>query len=64
MLRIVGDIARGERRSAACRKRSSELAAGRVPRRSAQLVMWRLAGGMDWDSIAQLSPEGGRTKTN
>ena len=35
------------------------LAAEMAPTSLSQLVMWRLAGGLDWDTIAQLSREVG-----
>jgi hypothetical protein len=53
-LEIVGDVGRvnGDPRVEKALKR---LAAEKAPTSVSQLVMWRLAAGLDWDSIARLS---------
>jgi hypothetical protein len=53
-LEIVGDVGRvnGDPRVEKALKR---LAAEKAPTSVSQLVMWRLAGGLDWDSIDRLS---------
>ena len=56
MLRIVGDIARvnGDPQ---VQKALRRLGARVAPASVSQLVMWRLAGGLDWNTIAQLSQD-------
>ena len=54
LLRIVGDIARVND-DPQVQKALERLGAHMVPASVSQLVMWRLAGGLDWSTIAQLS---------
>ncbi len=53
-VRIVGDIAQIND-DPAVQKALRKLAATRVPTTVSQLVMWRVSGGLDWETIAQLS---------
>jgi hypothetical protein len=53
-LQIVGDVARVNA-DPRVQKALRRLATDKAPTTVAQLVMWRLAGGMEWDDIAQLS---------
>ena len=53
-LRIAGDIAQISDNAQVC-KALKRLAAEKAPAAVAQLVMWRLAAGLDWESIAGLS---------
>ena len=53
-LRIVGDVARVSN-NPQVQKALRRLANGLAPASVSQLVMWRLAGGLDWATIAQLS---------
>ena len=53
-LRIVGDIARVND-DPQVQKALRRLAGGLAPASVSQLVMWRLSGGLDWETIAQLS---------
>jgi hypothetical protein len=53
-LRILGDIA-GVNDNPRVQKALKRLSANKTPASIAQLVMWRLAGGMEWDSIGQLA---------
>jgi hypothetical protein len=54
MLRIVGDIARVND-DPQVQKALKRLGARVVPASVSQLVMWRLTGGLDWNTIGQLS---------
>ena len=53
-LRIVGDVARVND-DAQVQKTLRRLARGLCPASVSQLVMWRVAGGLDWATIGQLS---------
>ena len=53
-LRIVGDIAQVND-NAKVQKALRRLAADKAPTSLSQLVMWNLAAGLDWNTIAQLS---------
>jgi hypothetical protein len=53
-LRIVGDVARVND-NPQVQKALRRLAGGLAPASVSQLVMWRLSGGLDWETIAQLS---------
>src|SRR5262249_11946533 len=53
-LRIVGDIA-DVNNDPLVQKALKRLAKDKAPTTISQLVMWRLAAGLDWDAIAQLS---------
>ena len=53
-LRIVGDIAQVNDNPQVS-KALKRLAADKAPAAVAQLVMWRLVAGLDWESIADLS---------
>jgi len=53
-LRIVGDVSKVNS-NAQVQKALKRLTANMAPTSLTQLVMWRLAGGLDWDTIAQLS---------
>ncbi len=53
-LRIMGDIGRVND-DPRIQKALRRLSGGLAPASVSQLVMWRLAGGLDWDTIAQLS---------
>ena len=61
-LRIVGDISQVND-DARVQKALRRLAADKAPTSLSQLVMWNLAAGLDWNTIAQLS-QGGRTATS
>jgi hypothetical protein len=52
----VGDIAQIND-NPLVQKALRKLAATRVPTTVSQLVMWRVSGGLDWETIAQLSAE-------
>ena len=54
VLRIVGDIARVND-DPQVQKALRRLSSGVAPASVSQLVMWRLAGRLDWETIAQLS---------
>ena len=58
-LRMLGDVAQVND-NAQVQKALRRLAAEMAPTSLSQLVMWRLAGGLDWDTIAQLSREVGQ----
>jgi hypothetical protein len=53
-LRVVGDVA-GVNTDPRVQKALRRLSADKAPTTVSQLVMWRLAAGMDWDEIAELS---------
>jgi hypothetical protein len=53
-LRIVGDVAKINNNSQV-QKALKRLTAEMAPTSVSQLVMWRLAGGLDWETIAQIS---------
>jgi hypothetical protein len=53
-LQILGDIAQVNHQPRV-QKALERLAAGKAPTSVAQLVMWRLAANLDWDTMAQLS---------
>jgi len=53
-LRILGDIA-GVNSNPLVQKALRRLSANKAPASVSQLVMWRLAGRMEWDSIGQLA---------
>jgi hypothetical protein len=53
-LQIVGDVAKVSD-DAHVQKALRRLAADKAPTSLSQLVMWRLAAGLDWTTIAQLS---------
>src|SRR5262249_17401921 len=53
-LRILGDIA-DVNQDPLVQKALKRLAKDKAPTTVSQLVMWRLTGGLDWDTIAQLS---------
>ncbi len=53
-LRIVGDIS-DVNDDARVQKALKRLAADKAPTSLSQLVMWNLAAGLDWNTIAQLS---------
>ena len=53
-LRIVGDVAQVND-DARVQKALRRLAAATAPTSLSQLVMWRVASGLDWNTIAQLS---------
>ena len=53
-LQIVGDVTMVNE-NPQVQKALKRLAAEKAPTSLSQLVMWRLAGGLDWDTIAQLS---------
>jgi hypothetical protein len=53
-VRIVGDIAQVNP-NLRVQKALRRLAAGKAPTTIAQLVMWRLSAGLEWDAIARLS---------
>jgi hypothetical protein len=53
-LQIVGDVSKVNT-NAQVQKALKRLTAEMAPTSLAQLVMWRLAGGLEWDTIAQLS---------
>jgi hypothetical protein len=53
-LRIVGDIAQVND-NALVQKALRRLAADKAPTSLSQLVMWNVAAGLDWNTIAQLS---------
>jgi hypothetical protein len=53
-LRIIGDIA-GVNNDPRVQKALIRLSANKAPASVSQLVMWRLAGRMEWDSIGQLA---------
>jgi hypothetical protein len=53
-LRIVGDIA-GVNDDPRVQKALRRLSANKAPASVSQLVMWRLAGRMEWESIGQLA---------
>jgi hypothetical protein len=53
-LQIVGDVAKVNG-NAQVQKALKRLTAQMAPTSLSQLVMWRVAGGMDWDTIAELS---------
>ena len=55
-MRIVGDIAQVND-DARVQKALRRLAAEKAPTSLSQLVMWHLAAGLDWNTIAQLSRE-------
>jgi hypothetical protein len=54
MLRILGDVSRVND-DPRVQKALKRLAAETAPPTISQLVMWRLAGGQDWETIARLS---------
>ncbi|HZW34377.1 MAG TPA: hypothetical protein VFF52_26880, partial [Isosphaeraceae bacterium] len=54
VLQILGDIT-GINDNPRVQKALKRLAADKAPTTVAQLVMWRLAADLDWDTIAQLS---------
>ena len=53
-MRIVGDISQVND-DARVQKALRRLAADKAPTSLSQLVMWNLAAGLDWSTIAQLS---------
>jgi hypothetical protein len=53
-LRILGDVARINN-DPRVQKALRRLSANKAPASVSQLVMWRLAGGMEWESISQLA---------
>jgi hypothetical protein len=53
-LQIVGDVARVNN-DPQVQKALKRLATDKAPTTVAQMVMWRLAGGLEWDDIAELS---------
>ena len=55
-MRIVGDISQVND-DARVQKALRRLAADKAPTSLSQLVMWHLAAGLDWNTIAQLSQE-------
>jgi hypothetical protein len=57
-LRIVGDVSRVSN-DPRVQKALRRLAAEKVPTSVSQLVMWRLAAGMEWDNIVQLGEKYG-----
>jgi hypothetical protein len=57
-LQIVGDVSKVNENSQV-QKALRRLAAHKAPTSLSQLVMWRLAGGLDWDTIAQLAEKWG-----
>ena len=58
-LRIVGDVA-GVNDDAQVQKALRRLTAEMAPTSLTQLVMWRLAGRLDWETIGELSRELGQ----
>ncbi|MHB1561076.1 MAG: hypothetical protein ACYC61_26800, partial [Isosphaeraceae bacterium] len=57
-LRIVGDVSRVSD-NPRVQKVLRRLAAGKVPTSVAQVVMWRLTSGLQWDQIARLADSNG-----
>ena len=55
-LRIVGDVAQVNN-NARVQKALRRLATDMAPTSLSQLVMWRVASGLDWSTIAQLSKD-------
>ena len=56
----LGDVSQVSK-DARVQKALKRLAAAKAPERVAQMVMWRLASGLDWDVIARLSEKWGNS---